>query len=160
MRSFKPLLRMPEATAERVHDLFIPGTRCWNEGEVRKSFMTIEANEVLKIKPSMRLEEDVVAWAFEKNDCYSVRSAYRALKEEQTAMAMAASSETSVSDDSGFWAKLWKLDVPPKVRVFWWRVLHNSLPAKLELLRRHIEKESYCEVCGDPSCQVSRLGTP
>ena len=55
--------------------------------------------------------------------------------------------------------------MPPKVRVFWWRILHNSLPSKAELKRRHVEKESHCEVCGDPdetlyhiifSCTVAR----
>ena len=40
--------------------------------------------------------------------------------------------------------------MPPKVRVFWWRVLHNSLPSKAELNRRHVARESFCEVCGDP----------
>jgi hypothetical protein len=38
----------------------MPGTRTWNEAAVRRSFMALEAEEVLKIKPSMRLENDVV----------------------------------------------------------------------------------------------------
>jgi hypothetical protein len=41
----------------------------------------------------------VWAWAFERHGHYSVRSAYRLLKEEQTAMAMAVSGETSSSGD-------------------------------------------------------------
>jgi hypothetical protein len=94
---------MPKATAERVCDLFILGTRVWDDRAVHKSFMAIEAAEVLKIKPSARLEEDVLAWAFEKNGTYSVRSAYRLLKEDQAAEAMAAASETGASDDDRSW---------------------------------------------------------
>jgi len=121
---------MPKATAaEKVNDLFAPWTRVWDEGAVHKSFMPLEAAEVLNIKLSIRLEEDVLAWAFEKNDFYSVPSAYGLLKEDQMAAAMAASSEMTASGDSRSWSAIWALNVPPKVRVFWWRVLHNSLPS-------------------------------
>lgn len=54
----------------------------WNEEDERDSFMALEAEETLKIKPSAKLVEDVVAWAFEKNGVYSVRSAYKLLKNE------------------------------------------------------------------------------
>lgn len=37
---------------------------------MHKSFMSLEAEEVLNIKLSIRLEEDVLAWAFEKNGFY------------------------------------------------------------------------------------------
>jgi hypothetical protein len=112
--------------------------RSWDEGAVHRSFMALEVEEVLKIRPSSRLQDDVLAWAFEKNDFYSVRSAYRLLKEDQMATAMVVSSETMASEDSQSWRALWKVNIPPKVRVFWWRGLHNSLPSKSELKRRHV----------------------
>jgi len=151
VRSLKPVVRMPQATAVKVHDLFIPGTRNWDESVVRESFMMLDANEVLKIRPSVRATEDVLAWAFEKKGFYSVRSAYNFLKQEQTEAAMAKTGESSASGGSAQWSSLWKLDIPPKCRVFWWRVLHNSLPSRAELKRRHVEPESHYHVCGDPS---------
>ena len=66
MRPLKPLVRMPRTTVERVRDLFISGTRVWNEAVVFGSFMVLEVAEVLKIKPSTLIEEDVIAWAHEK----------------------------------------------------------------------------------------------
>ena len=75
---------------------------------------------------------------------------YRLLKEDQMAAAMAAQGETMASGDERAWSAVWKLNVPPKVHVFWWRVLHNSLPSKVELKRRHVAMESFCEMCGDP----------
>jgi hypothetical protein len=54
-----------------------------------------------------------------------------------------------------FWKETWKLNVPPKVRVFWWRVLHEFLPAKSVLYRRHIEPTAFCEVC---ELTVSQFG--
>ena len=126
--SLKPLARMSTTTAMRVCDLFIPGTRVWDEEAVCKSFLALDVVEMLKIKPSNQLENDVLAWAFERNRTCSVRSAYKLLKEAQMAATMAATVETMVSNDGRTWNGVWKLNVPPKVRAFWWHLLHNSLP--------------------------------
>ena len=48
----------------------------------------------------------------------------------------------------GPWKSIWKLDVPPKVKVFWWRVIHDYLPARQVLHRRHIEPTVHCELWG------------
>jgi hypothetical protein len=53
--------------------------------------------------------------------------------------------------------KNWKLEVPPKVRVFWWRVLHEFLPTKQILFRRHIEPMAFCEVCGEPEESIRHV---
>jgi hypothetical protein len=52
---------MPPANAVLVRDLFVPRTRIWDDRAVRRSLMALEAAEVLKIKPSSRLEEVVLA---------------------------------------------------------------------------------------------------
>jgi hypothetical protein len=137
-----------------VRDLFVPGTRVWNDVLVNKTFMALEEEEILKIKPGVSLSHDVLAWAFEKNGLYFVRSAYRFLKEVQMAGAMSSATEAGVSGDDQAWRLLWKLNVPPKVRVFWWRVLHDALPSKEKLKKRHVAKESFCEVCRDPDESV------
>jgi hypothetical protein len=69
----------------------------WDEEIVHKTFMTLEAEEIMKIKPGVSLSHDVLAWAFEKNGLYSVRSAYRLLKEAQMAEAMATTAEARAS---------------------------------------------------------------
>ena len=73
MRTLKPLVRLQGARVERVHELFLTGTRMWNTEEVYKSFLSLEAREVLKVKLSSFSETDVLAWAFEKHGVYSVR---------------------------------------------------------------------------------------
>ncbi|GJM93859.1 hypothetical protein PR202_ga10451 [Eleusine coracana subsp. coracana] len=79
----KPRVHLEEVTIRRVYDLFIPGTRVWNVPRVNESFILMDAEEVLKIKPVSSWDEDLWAWAYEKHGCYSVRSAYRVLKEDQ-----------------------------------------------------------------------------
>jgi hypothetical protein len=51
------------------------------------------------------------------------------------------------SENGRWWGVLRKLKVPPKVRIFWWRVINNFLPSNAELARRHIcEGELLCSV--------------
>jgi hypothetical protein len=38
--------------------------------------------------------------------------------------------------------------VPPKVRVFWWRVSNEFIPSHANLHRRHIEPMDTCVTCG------------
>ena len=84
LRTMKPLIQPDNATVQQVDELFVQGTRMWNEQLVRQSFTAIDSEEILKIKPGLRMGEDTLAWNFEKSGMYTVRSAYRLLKAEQS----------------------------------------------------------------------------
>lgn len=148
--SMKPHVRLPGVSAQMVDDLLLPNVRRWNEQLIHDSFISMDAEEILKIPLSCTMEEDVVAWAFERSGAYSVRSAYRLLKKEESRRAEEKQGGGSTSNSTYWWKVLQKLQVPPKARVFWWRVINGFLPAKAELKRRHIIKESHCETCGNP----------
>lgn len=74
-----------------------------------------------------------------------------ALKADQMTRGQAGEERAMSSEDKHWWKVLWKMRIPPKVRIFWWSVLNNFLPSKAELKRRHVAKESHCEACGAPS---------
>jgi hypothetical protein len=80
--SMKPVVRMSNVLQEKVCDLFLPGTRQWDEVLVRECFCALDAEEILKLKPGTTLDQDLEAWAFERTGMYSVRSCYRMLKHE------------------------------------------------------------------------------
>jgi hypothetical protein len=132
-----------------VCDLFLLGTRQWDEQAVRNTLCAIEAEEILKLRPGARLPVDIDAWAYEKNGMFFVRSCYRLLKHESGQKEAFKLNEPGSSMDSTWWRKVWNLQVPPKVRIFWWRVLQGFLPSKSELKRRHVAKENHCEACGE-----------
>jgi hypothetical protein len=153
----RPLIRLPGVQAERVCDLFVPGTRQWDVQLVIDSFCAMDAGEILKLKLGLRMEEDVTAWAFERSGLYSVRSCYRMLKREKDQLEAFKLNEAESSLNSWWWPKLWKLKIPPKVRIFWWRVLNNFLPSKAELKRRHVAQEDHCESCGEAGESVFHI---
>ncbi|KAI8560463.1 hypothetical protein RHMOL_Rhmol04G0257600 [Rhododendron molle] len=46
------------------------------------------------------------------------------------------------------WAAIWKLDIPHKMRHFWWRACSNSLATKENLVRRKCGVSKGCPICG------------
>jgi hypothetical protein len=84
---------------------------------------------------------------------YSVRSAYHALLAANDSEVALVGSETSHSTrrNDEKWRRLWKLDVLPRVRVFWWRVLKGILPNYATLTRRHVRNHGTYLVCKSTS---------
>ena len=92
--------------------------------------------------------EDSFAWAFEKSGNYTVKTAYRALMTRNERLAREEGTATGTSgNDQQLWKALWKLNVIPKVRVFWWRVLRGILPDESTLKYHHIAVIGRCKVC-------------
>ena len=81
-------------------------------------FVPFDEEEILKIKSGYCLQEDLVAWAPEPHGQYSVRSAYRLLKEEQNKEESQQNVGSSASLSNEWWKSLWKLKIPPKVCIF------------------------------------------
>ena len=125
-----------------VSDLLTPSGQ-WNESLIREIFVHFDAEAILRT-PCRGLNADTWSWAKEKHGMYIVRSAYQMLNDKCRLLQ----GDGPGSSSDGDWKLIWKLEVPPKVRIFWWRVMHEFLPAKQILHRRHIERIAACEVCG------------
>jgi ribonuclease HI len=67
-------------------------------------------------------------------------------RNEQLALDEGTITESSASEKQ-MWSTLWKLNVMPKVRVSWWRVLRGILPVETVLKHRHIAEISRCKIC-------------
>lgn len=51
-------------------------------------------------------------------------------------------------DTSSTWQKLWKINVPIKVKTFLWRVLTNCLPTRVNLRSKMLQIDVICPFCG------------
>jgi hypothetical protein len=125
----------------------------WNGELIRKRFLPIDAQAILR-QPVGRNEQDFLAWDREKFGAYTVKSAYKLFFEKKNEVA---NSQQPSSSNDAIWKAVWKLQVPPKVKVFWWRGLHEFLPARQILWRRHIEPVANCEACGAPEESIRHV---
>jgi hypothetical protein len=73
------------------------------------------------------------------NDMYSVRSAYYQLMENII--------DNNHLKENGNWKKLWKLQVPNKVKIFLWGVLRGCLPVRSRLVDKGVRCDNKCPQC-------------
>ena len=57
-------------------------------------------------------------------------------------------NSSNTEGDQRAWFKLWKVDVPSKVRIFLWRLDQNSMPTANLLHDRNITTTMTCGLCG------------
>ena len=134
---------------EQVSELISSDGHSWDEAALEQNLIPLDAAAARQI-PLGRLTEDFWAWSGERHGLYSVRSGYRLLataEAQKRDFDRGRASHSNNSDDPR-WKKLWKCKVPPKVRVFWWRIMHDYIPSRANLHRRHIDQLSTCDTCG------------
>ncbi|GLT26664.1 hypothetical protein SLA2020_017140 [Shorea laevis] len=85
-----------------------------------------------------------MVWHYDKYERFSIKSAY--LQALNVVHEYGWHSENTILS-SGEWKYLWKLKVPPKIQVFLWRAIHNSLPSLENLMKRGILNEVLCPNC-------------
>lgn len=117
LNDFCPLSNpLPGLENLRVADLMIPDSATWNEEMILGIFTPDETEAILQI--ALSRNQDVDGWqrTHTQDGQYSVKSGYRCLQQVETAQY------------SVVWAKLWNLNIPPKIKHFVWRLCEECLP--------------------------------
>jgi hypothetical protein len=143
-----PSVQIGEDELHRVYDLINAENWTWKGDLIRSNFTAPEADAILNIPLRRGKGEDYWAWGLERKGVYTVKTAYRSLvtRNELSSLAEVTITETSQTEER-LWDSLWKLNVMPKVRVFWWLVLRGILPVEGTLHHRHIASLARCRVC-------------
>ncbi|MBA0555058.1 hypothetical protein Golob_014120, partial [Gossypium lobatum] len=98
-----------------------------------------EADVILCIPVSQHIGEDKIVWLGHTGD-YSVRSGYRLLLQSQQL-------ETFPNDYRKFYKKLWQIQVPSKIKITVWRILHNYIPTRANRFTRRVIASPSCPKC-------------
>ncbi|KAL5736524.1 hypothetical protein ACOSQ2_031312 [Xanthoceras sorbifolium] len=86
---------------------------------------------------------NTLVWHFdEKKRIYSVKSGQVAMRDH-----IRSCSSSSLSSHS-WWSLLWNLIIPPKIKIFLWRMCHDALPSLSNLFFRKIVQDPSCKRCG------------
>ena len=132
----------------KLNELINPVTGEWDEQLVHDLFWPEDAAEILRI-PIDEQMEGWPAWHFDAKGLFSVKSAYKLVVavRDNSSGRDASSSRDVVSDVGQFnWLRIWQLKVPNKVKMFIWRLAHNSL-VRRNIARRGVQLDTICPVC-------------
>ena len=58
------------------------------------------------------------------------------------------SSSSNTNGERMVWKKLWALQLPPKVKVFAWKLAHNGLATQSNKVAHRMAKQSKCLIYG------------
>jgi hypothetical protein len=135
-----------------VSELIVQSTRSWNFQALQTHFIPMDIETIRSIPLGTVSHDDIWAWHFEKNGIFSVRSAYRMLvnTEKIREAWLEGRASSSANNDHKSWSSLWKIKVPAKIRVFLWRLSHQSLPTGTILHRRSMADTCECALCHPP----------
>lgn len=129
-----------------MSELLDPEGLDWDYSKLVSIFNPADADAISRIKLPARRMEDFIAWQMEKTGVFTVRSAYNLamLLEGVTT----TSSSTNPNGDRKIWNNIWRCHVPPKIRIFAWKLSKDVLPTKVNKLKRKLEVEDTCNICG------------
>ncbi|KAL3812349.1 hypothetical protein ACJIZ3_013617 [Penstemon smallii] len=131
----------------KVKILFDESTGSWNKELIENLFWESEAKSILSIPLGTRQGSDKVIWHFDRSGSYTVKSAYRLIRELKI-LALEAQSGGPSERSTRDWGWIWKLHVPPKVKLFVWSCCSKALPVRQLLLKRKVPTENTCPRCG------------
>ena len=118
-----------------VHQLMILGEIQWHKNLIMDVFNPRDIEIILGIPLLVRNIKDSWYWNADLKGIYTVKSGYRSLQ------------GTVTDDRTMLWKKLWKLNIPPKIKNFMWRTLTGVLPTVDSLRTRMVKIETTCPVC-------------
>jgi hypothetical protein len=114
---------------------------------VHDIFSEFDANAILKLRVNPDVE-DRLAWYFDKKGLFSVKSAYKlAVQIRERTWGRDASGSGPGGHSIFRWDKIWSMEVPNKIKMFIWRLVHNTLAVKRNLLRRGLKDDPLCPMC-------------
>ncbi|KAA3453419.1 reverse transcriptase [Gossypium australe] len=110
---------------------------CWNIDMLKIWLPDDIIKRILSIPPPHPTEgEDRIIWACTESGSFTIRSAYRSLKE----------NTWRPKDDN--WNIIWKYQGPQRVRIFLWLVASQRVLTNSERFRRGFGQSSACSRCG------------
>jgi hypothetical protein len=123
-RVLSPLTELPMDT--RVENSFM-AHHLLGINKIQHLFLPYDADAILKIPLSGRIQDDKLFWFETRDGKYSVRSGYKLLCKENRASKPESSKQW---DPDPLWKIVWKARAPAKVKSFLWRACHEALPTK------------------------------
>lgn len=130
----------------KVAELIDPITGSWDCRLVRDTFLQEDADCILAI-PIQEGMDDTLAWHGDPKGNFSVKSAYALASRRRDHHNNADASSSISGRGENVWKSIWNVNVTNKIKMFLWRLAHNSHPVRVNIARRGIKIETLCPMC-------------
>lgn len=128
-----------------VSSLIENDTRWWKVDAINATFLPHEVSTILKIPLNYNLPEDCLIYIGNKRGELTVKSAYHIAS--GIVDSIEEGESTFSSSRTLLWKRIWQQKVPPKLKIFAWRIYVNGLPNIQNLNHRGIHYSSFCPLC-------------
>jgi len=119
----------PSLSLLRVAKLTDRDRGAWREDMIDAVFLAVDTELIKQIPLCTVWPRGRVMWHFSTSGVFIVRTACHAITRHWgEAIPIGSSSNQQV-----FWNKLWSLVVPPRIKMFLWRLCVHALPTKVAL---------------------------
>ena len=140
-----PLFKPGADTTLKVGDLIHHDSMQWNRPLIQSTFMQSTQNDILRLQLSNTRTRDKLYWKENKAREFTVKTAYQVALRLHREVGV---EHSTVGEEKRFWNRIWRMNVPPKVRNFVWRACTDILPTRANLYRRKIPIDPLCSICG------------
>lgn len=122
-----------------VAQLFLQNAKQWDGNKVVDMFSRDGAALILSTRIPAFPAVDRLAWSKTTNGKYSVKTGYQ--------LWHARNIGTGSVTQSNGWSKLWKLEVPHKIKLFIWRFCRNNVLVRSRLSTKGVYLPLNCPMC-------------
>ncbi|PRQ26177.1 putative RNA-directed DNA polymerase [Rosa chinensis] len=106
----------------------------WNISFLEQFFEEDIINKILSMPVGFAGgDDDKIIWSGTSNGHFSVKSAYLSLFDEENA--------------DFCWKFLWRLCMPPKLKIFFWLIVQGKLLTNAERMKRRSTRDEFCPIC-------------
>lgn len=127
----------------------------WNRDLLAQIVTKEELQEIVSIPIFQFKWGDSLVWHHTKNGNYSVETGYHLAFQAFSPQTNGPSS--SFTPNKKLWDVIWQLNIPHKMRHFWWRASSNNLTTKENLMRRRCGSSKTCPICGSFDESIEHL---
>lgn len=99
-----------------------------------------------------------LVWSANQNGQFTVRDGYKVAKSFKAQLSRGErTSSRRVEEEKTLWDRLWNMNIKKKVQHFLWRACHDRLPVPSSLVKRRVNVDSRCKLCGEGVETVEHL---
>lgn len=148
--------RPADSTITFVSELITEDAR-WNMDMLTSVLPKEEVDIICTISLSVWSTCDNFIWHFDKKGKFTVKSAYHVARLWVLPPSLTASTSASTSPFYTLWNHLWKVNVPPKVKMVAWRIISDIIPTADNLRKRRVSMDESCILCNSAPESIHHL---